>query len=185
MNQKLGIGLATGMFFHAPAGTELPKYPAEKLDAAWKSIGDVSEDGIKLTTDKSTEAIKNWANVIRRVVMKDHSEKIQCSIIDTTEESLKATLGSSNVKVTAPDNTHGTLIEASLSSGELPPPEAFLWLMKDGDDMMGIGCTEGQVMSVDNVSFKPGTTINWTPTITAMGDDGFKFITDDGNKKTV
>ena len=43
---NLGIGLATGMAFHAPAGTALPAYPGAELDGAWKEIGAVSEDGI-------------------------------------------------------------------------------------------------------------------------------------------
>lgn len=47
--------------------------------------------------------------------------------------------------------------------------------MKDGDDMMMIGCTNGQVTEVDDVTFAPESAINWVPTITAMGD-GFKFI---------
>ena len=43
---NLGIGLATGMAFHAPAGTALPTYPGETLAEAWQEIGAVSEDGI-------------------------------------------------------------------------------------------------------------------------------------------
>jgi hypothetical protein len=41
---KLGIGLATGMFYHAPIGTAFPTYPAETLAAAWKKVGDVTAD---------------------------------------------------------------------------------------------------------------------------------------------
>ena len=43
-NAKLGIGLATGMAFHAPAGTSLPTYPTD-------IIGD---NGDGSTTDKFT-----------------------------------------------------------------------------------------------------------------------------------
>ena len=35
---KLGIGKASGMFFHAPAGTALPTYPTETLANAWKHV---------------------------------------------------------------------------------------------------------------------------------------------------
>ena len=41
-NAKLGIGYASGMFYHAPAGTALPEYPTETLDAAWIEVGDVA-----------------------------------------------------------------------------------------------------------------------------------------------
>ena len=170
MDVKLGLGLATGMFYHAPAGTALPTDPTAAIPATWTHVGDVSDAGITLALNKSTTNIKNWANKIKRVLLTDHSETIQSPIMDTVEEALKTVVGEANV------TTANDVITVNLSDGDLPPEEAFLWVMKDGDDMMMIGCSHGQVSAVENVSFAPGAAINWTPTITAMGDDGFKFI---------
>ena len=167
---KLGIGRATGMFYHAPAGTALPTDPTAALATAWKHVGDVSDAGITLALNKSATTLKNWANKIKRVIMTDHSETIQSPIMDTVEESLKTVVGASNV------TTASGVITVNLSDGDLPEQEAFLWVMKDGDDMIMIGCTHGQVSAVESVTFAPGSAINWTPTITAMGDDGFKLI---------
>lgn len=172
---KLGTGNATGMFYHAPAGTALPVYPTDELDAAWVHVGDVTDAGITLATNKTTQNLKNWANQVKRVVITDKSETIQCPIMDTTEESLKTVVGSDNVAVTAATTGHGKKIAVNLSAADLPKSEAFLWLMKDGDDMMMIGCTEGQVTTVENVNFASISAINWTPTITAEGE-GFKLI---------
>ncbi|MBR4681595.1 MAG: hypothetical protein IKP03_10935 [Fibrobacter sp.] len=183
MDVMLGLGLSTGMFFHAPAGTALPAYPGEQLAAAWEEVGDVTDAGITLTTNKSVTNLRNWANAIKRVIMTEHSETIQAPIMDTTEEVLKTVVGADNVTVTAATTTHGKIVAVNLSDGELPPEEAFLWLMKDGDTLMAIGCTHGQVSAVDNVTFAPNAAINWTPTVTAMGD-GFQLILDDGNKTT-
>lgn len=170
MDVKLGTGLATGMFFHAPAGTALPANPTDELTNVWVDAGDVTDAGIILALNKSTANLKNWANVIKRVILTEHSETIQSPLMDTTEASLKTVLGEENVSAS------NGVITANLSSGKLPDEEAFLWVMKDGDDMIMIGCTRGQVSAVDNVSFTPGDAIKWTPTITAMGDDGFKLI---------
>ena len=170
MDVKLGTGLATGMFYHAPAGTALPTDPTDTLTSDWVHVGDVSDAGITLSIDKSTEKLRNWANTVKRVILTEHSETIQAPIMDTTEESLKTVMGDDNVS-----NTNG-VITVNLSSGKLPDEEAFLWVMKDGDDMIMIGCTHGQVSAVESVTFAPGSAINWTPTITAMGDDGFKLI---------
>lgn len=179
MDVKLGLGLATGMFYHAPAGTALPTSPMGTLAQDWKHIGDVSDAGITLTLDKSVTNLRNWANAIKRVIMTEHSETIQSPIMDSTAEALKAVVGADNVTETAATTEHGALVSVNLSDGELPPEEAFLWLMKDGDEMMAIGCQYGQVSAVDNVSFAPGSAINWTPTITAMRD-GFQLIMDNG-----
>ena len=169
MDTKLGLGLATGMFYHAPAGTALPTDPTAAIPAAWTHVGDVTNEGITLAMDKSVENLRNWANVIKRVIMTEHTETIQAPIMDTTEEVLKTVLGEGNV-TTANDVT-----TVNLSAASLPPEEAFLFVMKDGDDMIMIGCTNGQVTEVDNVTFAPESAINWIPTITAMGD-GFKMI---------
>lgn len=178
---KLGLGLATGMFFHAAKGTPGPAYPLAELDKAWKAVGDVTSDGITLTTDKSSEALRNWANVIKRVIMTEHTETIEAPIMDTTEESLKTVLGADNVSITEADGTHGRMITANLSAASLPAEEAFLFLMKDGDDAIAIYCADGQIQSVANTTFAPNAAINWTPTITALGD-GFQMIVDDGQK---
>lgn len=170
MDVKLGLGLATGMFYHAPAGTALPTDPTAAIQNTWTHVGDVSDAGITLALNKSATNLKNWANKIKRVIMTDHSETIQSPIMDTVEEALKTVVGASNV------TTASGVITVNLSDGDLPEQEAFLWVMKDGDDMMMIGCSYGQVSAVDNVTFAPGAAINWTPTITAMGDDGFKLI---------
>ena len=176
---KLGIGLATGMFYHAPAGTALPSYPGEALGAAWKEVGDVTQDGITLALNKTTEALKNWANVTKRVILTDHSETVQAPIQDTTEEVFKILVGATNVTTTAATATHGKLVAASLSESNLPEEEAFLFLMKDEDDMILIGCENGQITAIDNVTFAPNGAIVWTPTITAL-EDGWTIITDDG-----
>ena len=114
MDVKLGLGLATGMFYHAPAGTALPAYPSEALGTAWKEVGDVSDAGITLALNKTTKNLRNWANVIKRVIMTEHSETIQAPIMDTTEEAFKAVVGEDNVTVTAPTSSHGTLVNVNL-----------------------------------------------------------------------
>ena len=173
MDVKLGTGQATGMFYHAPAGTALPTTLATALPSAWTHVGDVSDQGIVLALNKSVTNLKNWANVIKRCILTDHSETVQAPIMDTTEESLKTVVGADNV--TKSSDT----INVHLSDGDLPDPEAYIFIMKDGDDMIAIGCTQGQITAVDNVSFTPGDAINWVPTITGEGD-GWHMIMEEG-----
>lgn len=246
---KLGIGLATGMAFHAPAGTSLPTYPTdivgengdgtstdkftataaqtvftlseaanaiismtidgveqdpddysvssttftwagtaldggEKIEityyvSAWRNIGDVTHDGISVTTDKSVNNIRNWANVIKRSTLSEHTETVQVPIMDTTEDSLKVVVGAANVSVTPAAGSHGKTIDCDLSAGSLPAPEAYIFIMKDGDDIMAVGMSNGQITAVDAITFAPENTINWTPTITAQ-EGGLHFISEEG-----
>ena len=182
-DSKLGIGLETGMFFHAPAGTSLPSYPTETLAGAWEEVGDVSADGITLTFEKSTINLRNWANALKRVLLTEHAETVSAPIMDTTQEVLETILGDGATSVTAANSTHGKVVTASLTQSALPPEEAYLFLMKDDDDVIGIGCEKGQITSMDAVSFAPGAAITWTPTITAL-EDGWQIILDDGQTTT-
>lgn len=177
----VGAGLATGMFYHAPAGTKLPESPFATLASDWVKVGDVTSDGITLTTDKSTEDLKNWANKIKRSILTDHVESIGSPIMDTTEETLKTVFGEDNVTVTDATADHGKLINAHISAETLPAPEAFLFLMKDGDAGMMIGCEKGQITELGDVTFAPGSGITWETTIKGL-DDGWHYVLDDGAK---
>ena len=159
---KLGIGDVSGMFYHAPAGTALPATADATLDAAWTEVGYVSQDGLTVSINATTEGIKDWANRIVRMVVTDSDETAQASIITTTEETLATVLGEDNVSASS-----GT-ITAGLSLATLPPEEAFLFRMKDGDDMIIVGCTKGQITALESLSFQPGSAIAWTPTITVL-----------------
>lgn len=246
---KLGIGLATGMAFHATAGTSLPTYPtdivgdngdgtnSDKFTAtagqtaftlsesanaivsmtvngnsvastdytfsgtsftysgtslsasdkvvityyvsAWRPLGDVTHDGITVNTDKSVTNLRNWANVIKRSILTEHTETVQAPMMDTTEETLKFVVGSDNVTVTAAAGDHGKTIDCNFSGADLPAAEAFIFIMKDGDDIMAVGMEKGQVTAVESVSFSPDNAITWTPTITAQ-DGGLHFISEEG-----
>ena len=166
---KLGIGDASGMFYHAPAGTALPTTADAVLPGTWKEVGDVTQDGITLSKDMSVENIKNWANQVKRNYMSEHTETVQAPLMSTTEESLKTVLGEENVTVS------GNNIKVNLSAATLPPEEAFLFRMKDDDDVIIIACKKGQVTALDSISFAPSGAITWTPTITAL-DDGWEMI---------
>ena len=246
---KLGIGLASGMFFHAPANTSLPTYPTDVVGdngdgttsdkftatagqssfslseapnaivsmtvngtpvaktnysvtgstlsytgtslvagdkvvityyvSAWRRVGDVAKDGITINMDKTVDNIYTWANAIKRTILSEHTETVQVPIIDTTEDTLKVTLGEDNVTVTAAAGSHGKTITCNLSADALPPEEAFLFVMKDGDDVMAVGIESGQISAVESITFAPENAITWNPTITVL-NNSLKFISEEG-----
>ena len=176
---NLGLGLSTGMLYTATAGTSLPTTPSAAITSGWSKVGDVTDAGITLGLSKSVTNLKNWANEIKRAIMTEHVETIQSPLMDTTEDSLKFCMGAENVTVTAAGNNHGKIVSVDLSADDLPAPKAYLWVMKDGDDMIMVGCSKGQITAVENVAFSPTAAINWTPTITAL-DGTMKFIVEKG-----
>ena len=181
-NVNLGVGNyaeegTTGMFYHAPAGTALPTYPGEALAQAWTEVGAISEDGITLNTNRTFDQLKNWAKKIARLLPSEESGTVGAPVLDTTEESFKTIFGADNVVVTPATTDHGKLISADIEPNNPPESEAYLFLMKDGDDMLMVGTTNGYITEIDEVAFQPNEAITWDATITAdkgtiMKDDG-------------
>ena len=164
---NLGIGNVSGCFFHAPAGTALPTKPSEELAAAWKNVGYVSEDGITWNTGMTFDTLKDWARQIVRTLPGEDDATVAVPVISTTAESLKTVFGADNVTVTEATASAGELIKVAVKKGIVIPGEAFLFLMKDGDDLMMLGTTEGFVSEIGELVFAPGEPINWNATISA------------------
>lgn len=170
---QLGGGNATGMFYTAPAGTALPAYPGEELAAAWTEVGDVDADGITFAP-RDSDTLKNWAGQPKRVIPGSDPATIQAKVMDTTEASLKTVFGADNVVVTAATADHGKLVTIDMDSK--PSPAAFLFIMKDGDDMKILGTPNGLVSELADVAFKNDEAIEWDVTIQGT----WKLICDDG-----
>jgi hypothetical protein len=141
---NLGAGAASGMFFHAPSGTTLPTYPTETLGSAWKEVGFVAEDGITWHHGRSAEPLKDWSNSIRRQLQSDATGTVAAPIISTTKEVLQTLFGAANVVETVANASHGKLEKIEVKEGVMSGEEAFLFLMKDGDDTFMLGTTEGK-----------------------------------------
>lgn len=174
---KLGGGYASGMFYHAPAGTTLPAYPGETLDPAWVHVGDVTEDGISWATGRSYTPLKSWALEIKRMLPSTDPQTIKVPIMDTTEEVFKTIFGASNVTVTPANGSHGEVITVDTSSLNTPTEEAFLFIMKDGDVMSYLGTTSGFISALDDVAFKATEGITWNATISSSA---WAYVQDDG-----
>lgn len=174
---NLGIGLATGMFYTAPAGTALPAYPGEALAADWTEAGAITADGITWSTGKDSEPLRNWAKEIERLTASDEGGTVNAPLMYTDEDTLKAIFGEDNVTVTAATAEHGKLVSVTVEPGVSAGQMAFLFIMKDGDDMMYLGTSKGVIRDVDDVAFAPTEAINWTATIEAAS---WTFLKDDG-----
>ena len=168
---NIGKGRASGMFKTAAAGTALPTVLNDTtLDEWGTEVGYISDEGMTLNLSRDKENIKDWANVVRRVVLTDHEEGASGNCISTTADALTALFGEGAV-TTATNTT-----TVNLSANDLPAAAAFLFVMVDGDDVLAFGCSEGQISVSDNVSFAPGDAIEWPFEVTAMGEGGMQFI---------
>jgi len=175
---NLGIGLASGMFYTASAGTSLPAYPGDTTGlSSWTEVGAVTADGITWSTGKDSDPLRNWAKEVERLIASDEGGTVQAPLMYTTQKTLEAIFGATNVTVAAATASHGALVSVDVAPGVSASPAAFLFIMKDGDDMLMLGTEKGIVRDVDDVTFSPTEAITWTATIEAAS---WVFMKDDG-----
>lgn len=173
---NLGIGLATGMFYTAPSGTALPAYPSATL-TSWTEVGAVTADGITWATGKDSDPLRNWAKEVERLISSDEGGTVEAPLMYTDKKTLETIFGASNVSYEAANSTHGALTSVTVAPGVSSSPAAFLFIMKDGDDMLMLGTSKGIVREVADVTFSPTEAITWTATIEAAS---WTFMKDDG-----
>ena len=66
-----------GAVFVAPLKTALPEDAKSELDAAFKNLGYISEDGIKNENTATTEDIKAWGGAVVNSSQKDKTDKFK------------------------------------------------------------------------------------------------------------
>lgn len=170
----LGLGKATGFAFCGPENTALPAYPSETPNQAFAEIGAVGEEGLTLTTP-SGDVIKNWALKVERRVATENG-KIKVPFIATNQKVLETAFGKKFVDVLAATAQHGNVTSVTLSPEVGSENQSFLFLMKDGDRLAMVGCPDGFVESIDDITFNGSDPVTWNMTIdgtwTLRFDDG-------------
>lgn len=123
---------AGGGVYHAVAGTALPTNASTALDAAYKALGYVSEDGIKPSRDTSIEKIKAWGGDVVAALLTDDSRSFEFTLLEVFfDEVNKYLYGTANVTVTPPTTSAGTKL-AVLDKAYKPNNEILVFDMKYG-----------------------------------------------------
>lgn len=96
-NVSFGKPKSTGAVFVAPAGTTLPTTAWESLNAAFKGLGYVSEDGLVNGVETDTEEVNAWGGDLVLVGQTTFKEMFTVNLIETNAEALKVYYGEDNV----------------------------------------------------------------------------------------
>lgn len=104
-NVSFGKPKATGAVFVAPAGTTLPTNATSDLNAAFKGLGYVSEDGLVNSIETDTEQVNAWGGDLVLVGQTTFMETFMVNLIETNPEALKVFYGEDNVTVSGTDIT--------------------------------------------------------------------------------
>jgi hypothetical protein len=151
----------SGEVYVAPTGTALPTDTTAALNAAFKAMGYVSEDGITQENERDIEDILAWQNAaVVRSRVTSAKESFTFTLIETSKDTVEFAYGTT-VTQSAP---HGTYtITPSATGGS----KAFVFEIIDGTNIKRIAIAEGEISERGETVYASGEPIGYEVTVVA------------------
>ena len=172
----------TGAVATAPVGTTLPTDARSVLPDTYVTGGYVSEDGVSLSADQSTNDIIEWSGSKVRSFLEEFTGTVTYTELQTDKQSMERIFGPDYVTATDATTTSGNALKVAIGN-HLPDPQTWVFSMKDGNRRLRIVIPNGQVTSFDEVTFVRNDAVKWGVTISCLDDgtgNSVYLYTDDG-----
>lgn len=162
-----GAPKAEGAIFRAPLGTTLPTDAATALDAAYKPMGYVTEDGMTESESRSYDSIKEWGLNVVDEGQTEYGLTYTFTLMETNENALKARFGAENVTVT------GDSIHIKRNAKEM---EYGIWVVDmaiSADTVKRVVIEKARPQEFEDIEYKANQPIQYGMTLnTVQGADG-------------
>ena len=163
-NVSTGKPNPAGAIYWAPAGSTLPTDATTALDAAFKALGYISEDGLTNANGIETETIKAWGGDIVAVPQTDFTDTFQFKCIEVLNlDVLKFIYGADNVS-----GALATGITVKANAGD-KPAGVFVcdMAMRDGAKKRVVA-PNAKLTELGDITYVDNDVAGYEATITAM-----------------
>lgn len=167
----------------APVGTPLPTDVTTALNAAFKKVGFVSDDGLTEGEDRSTDTITAWGGAVVATTQSSFEKTFGFTMIEFLNANAQKLLrGDANVTATVANGTHGAQLTIR-ETADLPAPKAMVIDIVSGTAKVRHVIPSGQVTDSDDINWTDEDPAGLPVTFSAYPDANGVYVytyTDDG-----
>ena len=174
-NVTAGKPAVAGGGWRAPAGSTLPTDAVTTLDAAFKCMGYVSEDGVTNNNTPESENVKAWGGDTVLILQTAKEDTWTLTLIEALNaDVLKTVYGDSNV-------TTGTgTITVNATSAQLADKSFVIEMSMKGGVLKRVVIPTGSISEIGEIVYKDDEAVGYELTITALpnasGVTHFEYI---------
>lgn len=155
-----------GAIYRAPIGTELPNNATDALNAAFKSLGYVSDDGLTNAPSLESDKIKAWGGDVILYVNKGQEDTFKFKLVEALNiDVLKTVYGEDNVTGTLDS---GVTVKVN-SKNKVSGAWVVDMILKDGAAKR-IVIPEAEITGMEDITYKDDTAIGYGLTLSAVAD---------------
>ena len=166
-NVSTGAPKIGGYAYKAPAGSELPTDATTELGEAFKSLGFISEDGVKNSNSPKSEDIKDWGGTTVLSVQSSKDDTWKFTLIESKNvEVLKTVYGDENVEG---DLTTGIAIKANANDLDYAA-YVFEMVMRNGTKKRVV-IPKAKVTEIGDITYDKSDVIGYEITLTCTPDE--------------
>lgn len=174
--------LTTGAILSGDAPATLPDTIDDFVFSGLTDSGYVSDGGVTITPNDSTESIKDWSGAEIRRILTEFTGDIAWEHLELSQGALENYFGANFVEVTPATTTTGNQMRASLGKN-VQPIKSWYFKVKDGDRRMVVYVPKGQIVGRGEITLVANDAVKLPVTLAtypdAQGQNVYLF-TDDG-----
>ena len=166
----------TGALLTGPETDVIPETIDDFVFTGLAEAGYVSEEGVKISVDESTESIRDWSRRVVREITSEFGGNLEWEHLELSEEAAKNYFGDTKVTVS------GTKSRYALS-GDNRETKAWYFKMKDGQRRALVFVPHGQVTERGEIELVADDAIKLPVTLSTYPDaagNNLYFYTDTG-----
>lgn len=174
--------LTTGAILSGAAVIAPPETIDDFTFTGLTDSGYVSEDGVTITPDDSTESIKDWSGAEIRRILTEFTGEVAWTHLELSQGALENYFGADFVNVTPATTTKGTQMRGSLGKN-VQPTKAWYFKVKDGDRRLMVYIPRGQIVGRGEITLVANDAVKLPVTLATYPDSQGQNIyvyTDDG-----